>query len=940
MVDFREVCRRWQKRWEDERVFEAVPDGRPKFFITFPYPYMNGYLHLGHLYTLMRCEAFARYKRMRGHNVLFPQGWHATGSPIEAAAKRVAEKEPKELKILKDMGFSDREIPKFADPLHWIKTFTKASEDDYRMLGVSIDWRRTFVTTDINPHYSRFVQWQFRKLKEAGLVVKGSYPVVWCPKEQQVVQDHGRSQGEGVMPEEMVLLKFRMGKLVLPAATFRPETVYGVTNMWLNPGMTYLEADVDGERWLISEPAAAKLADQKHAVKVLRKAKGEEFIGQSCRNPITGKDVPILPASFVSADVGTGVVMSVPSHAPYDHIALADLQAKPPKGVKPELLKAIQPISLIQVPGYGEHPAIEACKRLGIRSQADVEKLEEATGEVYKKEFHTGRLKENTGPYKGLSIQEAKPRIITDFQKAKTAALMHELAQPVTCRCLTACHAKVVDNQWFIKYGDEAWKKRTGEALAAVKLYPEKAREHFQHTLGWLRDWPCARTSGLGTRLPWDEQWIIEALSDSTLYPAYYTIAHLLKDIPAAKVTDKLFDHIFLGKGTAAGTGIEAKLAERLRQEFLHWYPCDFRNSGKDLVQNHLTFYIYNHAAILPEKHWPAGIGVNGWINVDGQKMSKSKGNFLMLRDAYQRYGVDQARLAVLFGGEGLDDTNFEIALAESMTGKLEQWYEFCLEHHGKGTDERGVIDDWMESQLNAIIKDTTAAMDETRFRTALLRGFYDLQRALKWYLRRKAGQPNKAVLQAVIETQARLLAPFTPHLCEEVWFKTGHKTLMSRESWPSYDEAKIHPSLDAVEDLVASTLDDIHAVLKLARLEKPKQVTLYAAEDWKHDLVRKVREAMKGTRNAGDIIKACMAEPVLKQHARDVPVLVQRLVKDPSRMPAEVLHQDGETGVLRQAAAFFSNEIGCPVAVTLADASKEAKARQAMPGKPAILAA
>jgi leucyl-tRNA synthetase len=941
MVDFSEVCRRWQKRWESEKAFEAVPDPKkPKFFITFPYPYVNGYLHLGHLYTLMRCEAMARYKRMRGYNVLFPQAWHATGSPIEAAAKRVAEQEPKELKILKDMGFADKDLLKFSDPLHWIKTFTKACEEDYRTLGMSVDWRRNFVTTDLNPRYSKFVQWQFRKLKDGGQVIKGSYPVVWCPKEQLVVQDHGRSQGEGVMPEEMVLIKFTRGKLVLPAATFRPETVYGVTNLWLNPELTYVEADVDGERWLISEPAAEKLADQKRKVKVVKKVKGSELISTTCRNPVTKKEVPILPASFVAPDIGTGVVMSVPSHAPYDYIALADLQAKPPKTVKAELIKAIQPVSLIAVPGYGEHPAIEACKRMGIRSQADVEKLEEATNEVYKKEFHTGRLKENTSAYKGLTIQEAKPRIIADFQKAGTAALMQELARPVICRCLARCHAKVVDNQWFIRYGDEQWKSKVGEALAQLKLYPEKAREHFLHTLGWLRDWPCARASGLGTRLPWDEQWVIEALSDSTLYPAYYTISHLLEKVPAQKLTDALFDYVFLGKGAAKDTGIDMKLADQMRQEFAYWYPCDFRNSGKDLVQNHLTFYLFNHVAILPQKCWPAGIGVNGWINVDGQKMSKSKGNFLMMRDAYRRYGIDQARLTVLLGGEGLDDTNFEIALAESMTGKLEQWYAFALEHHGKGSDERGVIDSWMESQLNAAIRDATAAMDESRFRTALLRGFLDLQRQLKWYIRRKAGNLNKAVLTAVIEAQTRMLAPFAPHLAEEIWFKTGRNALLSTDSWPAFQESKINPSLDAIEGLVATALEDIHTVLKLAKLEKPKQVTLFVAEDWKHDLVKRVRELLLQTRNPGDIIKACLAESTLKQHAKDVPALVQRLVKDPSKMPTHILHQEGEAGVLREAVPFFSQEIGCPVSIIFADASRESKARQAMPGKPAILAA
>src|SRR3990172_8126682 len=106
-INFRTIAKKWQKKWADAKLFEGDNDNRKKFFITFPYPYLNGYLHVGHTYTLMRCEALSRFKRMQGYNVLFPQGWHATGTPIDAAAKRVREKEQKQIDILKMMGFTD-----------------------------------------------------------------------------------------------------------------------------------------------------------------------------------------------------------------------------------------------------------------------------------------------------------------------------------------------------------------------------------------------------------------------------------------------------------------------------------------------------------------------------------------------------------------------------------------------------------------------------------------------------------------------------------------------------------------------------------------------------------------------------------------------------------------------------------------------------------------
>ena len=171
-LDFHKIARKWQRKWKTQRVFEVDADGgKPKFFLTTPYPYVNGLLHIGHTYTYMRVEAFARYKRMRGFNVLFPFAFHATGSPIDTAAKRVAENEEKQIQTLKLMGFTDEQIPAFKDPLHWIKTFSRETEKDLHEYGLSIDWRRSFITTDLNPRYDKFIKWQFNTLKKKGLVL-------------------------------------------------------------------------------------------------------------------------------------------------------------------------------------------------------------------------------------------------------------------------------------------------------------------------------------------------------------------------------------------------------------------------------------------------------------------------------------------------------------------------------------------------------------------------------------------------------------------------------------------------------------------------------------------------------------------------------------------------------------------------------------------------
>ncbi|MBI4141780.1 class I tRNA ligase family protein, partial [Candidatus Woesearchaeota archaeon] len=505
------------------------------------------------------------------------------------------------------------------------------------------------------------------------------------------------------------------------------------------------------------------------------------------------------------------------------------------------------------------------------------------------------------------------------------------------CRCLTQCHVKLVDNQWFLAYGSQTWKQKTMKSLSELKLYPEKIRPQFEHVIDWLKDWACTRELGLGTKLPWDEKWVIESLSDSTLYPAYYTIAHLIDEIPVTKINDKLFDYIFLGKGDIKEIKIEKTLLDQMRAEFLYWYPVDFRNSGKDLVQNHLAFYLFNHTAIFNEEHWPKGIGVNGYVTIGKAKMSKSKGNVKNLRGLVKTFTPDITRITILSGGEELADVDWDEDFAVTIKNKLEQWYIFACENYNKeGTTEKA-IDKWMESQLNTVIKKTTTAMNETMYRTAIMTGFFDLQRQLKWYLRRRAGTINTALINKIIETQTKLLTPFVPHLCEEIWMKLQKQGLITQEMWPVHEETKINPALEVQETMIANTLEDINAVTQLAKIQKAKEATIIVAEDWKYTLFKKIKEQMKNTRNQGEIIRTVM-QTELKKYGEKISGIVQKILKDPSKMPQYISHQEAELQFLIDSKEFFEQELNCTVKIVAEQESKEQKAGQAMPAKPAIV--
>ncbi|MGD6851094.1 MAG: class I tRNA ligase family protein, partial [Candidatus Bathyarchaeia archaeon] len=394
MSQTKQLEQKWQQRWEAARLFEADPDPkREKNLVTFPFPYMNGPLHVGHTFTASRVDAYARFKRMQGYNVLWPWSWHWTGQPLLGASQRVARGDEAYIKVLREVdGVPESELKKFVDPFYMAQYYTNEGRSAVKSVGFSVDWRREFTT--VMPTFQKFVEWQYKNLKEKGYVTRGTHPVVWCPKDQSPTGDHDRQVGEGVTPEEYTLIKYTLDeKTFLPAATFRPETIYGITNLWINPDATYVEADVNGESWIISQEAADKLKEQERKIEVKRSFKGAELIGKTFTNPVTKLIFPILPGWFVDPQTATGVVYSVPAHAPYDYLALRDLQQKPEVlkqfGVDPEVVKSIKPVSIIMVEGFGDYPAVEIVEKMGIKDQNDP-KADEATKELYKKEFHSG----------------------------------------------------------------------------------------------------------------------------------------------------------------------------------------------------------------------------------------------------------------------------------------------------------------------------------------------------------------------------------------------------------------------------------------------------------------------------------------------------------------------------------------------------------------------
>jgi leucyl-tRNA synthetase len=855
-IKWKKIERKWQAKWEKAKIFEAnVDTKKKKFFTSLVIPYVNGNLHVGHSFTFTRNDVYARFKRMQGFNTLLAAGFHATGEPILGTIERLKKHDKNQIETFKLYGATDKDIENFKKkgPEFAAKFWKKKIMETMKLIGYSVDWRRQFITA-ISPTFCRFIEWQYNTLRKKGYVIQGTHPVIWCPHDKSSTGDHDRLQGVGESPIEFTILKFKLDSgEILPCGTLRPETVFGVTNIWINPEVEYLKARIDDkETWLLSHQAVDKLKDQLKKVEVYGSVMGRSLVGRFATNAVTGKKIIVLPADFCDPDGATGIVMSVPAHAVWDMIALMDLKKSGKElvkyGISVDAIRNIEPISVIQTPGLGSNPAGEFIQKFGITSQKDKEKLDKATNELYKKEFHMGTLHEIAGEFAGKDVDDVKEELIKVLREKGAADIIWEMTGKVVCRCSNACHVKIVENQWFIKYSDEEWKQKAKEAIASMLFYPPIVRSAFENTVDWLKDKACTRKTGLGTKLPWDKEWIVETLSDSTIYMAFYTIARVISenDIPAEKLTDEVFDYVFTGRGdvkkVAKISGLGEKIIGEMKNEFEYFYPVDLRTSSKDLLQNHLTFYIFQHTAIWEnEKYWPKAIGINGFVNVSGTKMSKSLGNIIPLKNLVNDVGADLVRANIVASNEGTDDADWRDESVASYESRLQMLFDFVSELKKlKAKAKRKTvenIDRYIASKTQQHIKQATENYEHMKFRSSTQSALFELTNDISWYVSRCGGIANchAQTLAEVLSVCVRLISPIMPHASEELWEMLGNKTFIATEKWPEVEMSKIDKNAMDMEDILKRTIEDLRNVVKLAGKNNAAHLYVLTDKEFAH---------------------------------------------------------------------------------------------------------
>ncbi|BBM43268.1 leucyl-tRNA synthetase [Leptotrichia wadei] len=815
-----EIEKKWQDKWAQKDVFksENKADGKENYYVLEMFAYPSGKLHVGHLRNYAIGDAIARYKKMKGFNVLHPFGWDSFGLPAENAA-----------------------IDHGAHPGKWTKANIDNMRRQLKLMGLSYDWDREFST--YTPEYYKWNQKFFIEMYKKGLVYKKKSFVNWCPEcntvlaneqvedgkcwrhsKTDVIQKElsqwyfkitdyaeellqGHEELRGHWPEQVLTMqknwigksigsevdfildyKFEnnghthlklndKGEVVISVFTTRPDTLYGVTYATVAPEHPLVEEVILKENPSIREKIEAMRNEDKIARTAEDKEKEGVFSGLYVINPVNGEKVQLWVANYVLMDYGTGAVMAVPAHDERDFQFA--------KKYNLDLKIVVNPVD-----------------KNGNLEEVSVEKLENA--------LTVPGVLVNSEEFNGLNSNEAKEKITEKLEKIgfgkKTVNYrLHDWL--ISRQRYWGTPIPVIydeDGNIYLEEEENLPVKLPTDIEFNGKGNPLETSEEFKNVI---------LPNGKKGRRETDT---MDTFVDSSWYYLRYLDSHNVEK-PFEKADADAWTPVnqYIG-------GIEHAVMHLLYARFFHkslrdlGYVDTNEPFKKLLTQGMVlgpSFYSQNERRYLfpREAEFKDGkafsIETGEELVTKVEKMSKSKNNGVDPEEIVKEYGADSSRVFTLFAAPPEKELEWNmnglagayrfinrLYLLVSGTAEFSDHNAKSENHYGVELKKRNQKDEEIQKKLHQTVKKVTESIeDDFHFNTAIA-AVMELLNDMTTYKQEVIDKENissesKKIWREVLEKTILLIAPFAPHVADELWAYLGNKTFTFEEEWPKYDE-------------------------------------------------------------------------------------------------------------------------------------------------------
>lgn len=953
-----EVENKWQKKWKEDTVFEPkVDSSKEKFMGNVAYPYANSVLHIGHGRTYTIADTYLRYQRVLGKNVMQALGFHISGTPVLAVADGIKRGDVKVINQVKDAISDYVQDPKEQDEL--IETFYKPEniaeffaskiEGALDSIGVGIDWSRKFTTGE--PIYNKFIEWQYSKLKQRGLLKQGKYPILYSVDDENAVGEDDIKDGDTnkVSVSFMTGIKFQVKGTqdFVICATLRPDALFCATNLWQKEDMNLVKLKVGDENWIVSKAAQVKIEHQFENVELIEEFTGKDLIGKIVIAPIVERELPVYKANFCDENHGTGIVYSSPADSPHDYLNL--FQTKFP-GETLDTYLDVEPLNLTPITKTYDKkgneisykfniPAYDILMKYGIyKEEGNEEKLENIKQELYK-EAHFGAKMINSGEFDGLPL---KNNVASEKVKAKLFDLnrafnFYETSRRAKTRGGGEVIVANLQGQWFLDYSDRDVKDQAIELLDNAKFYPGNLKPTQKGYIEWANMRPCARKRGLGTALPYDQNWIIEPLSDSTIYQMLYMISSLIREynVESEKLTFEFFDYVYLGNGSIDKvvdmTGLEREFVERAKEETTYWNGVDFRYVGLPHMSNHLNFLIYHYSLIFPQDKWPKMMVAGNFMMKDGEKISKSKGNGIPLYRMKKVYGADLYRLYIATNSNYDVEMDFRDEEVKQLEKKFDRWKSLLGETKDVSMRSYGdfsTTNKWLISKFYSRAKDYFTFFEDFRVREAFVTILYEFLNDINYHERRTGEQETLEVLKFIAKDYLILMTPAVPHICEELWEYIGGEGYVSHASFTTELGDYIAKEVEDIESIAQELLAVVSRAREQNKLSSVSKITLIQAPNKRFELFDRLSSLLENKAAPKEIFSILQGE-----FPEDKKFIGKFVPKTLGGGLSSYLPVDDEHNFLVEFSKYLEKEFSCNVIIEQASGLTVS----AIPGKPAV---